>query len=434
MNLKLPADSVMIERSGKFLFLVPSKPDWLVTNANGAYVLSLCDGIRSVDQILESVGQQGLSVNEANIFISLQISNGFFNPSNEEEKYQAVYKPILRSVHLNVHPDCNLKCNYCYAEERSPSGRSLSYLEYESLIDDLYGISKGIHIALTGGEPLLNKSTPKISEYCRSKGFHTQLLTNATPINSKNAQYIAGAFDQIRISIDGSFAELNDFHRGQDTYDKITSAIDLLDKHGAEVLLAMTVTKKNISNIGEMAKIYGGRLTFQPLFNAGNAKLNAELAISGDKYYKALADAENVSAMANIGDSLMKLKNNGTTRCAIGGVEISISHNGDVFPCHLVHLEDFKAGNIREQSIVDIYNSSPALLSARNLSIYARAECAECPIRLLCGGSCRARALYLEGDLNACDDFCDYEFSSYIDGIFQASTKMYANPETVSSF
>ena len=423
----LPIDTVMIERDGKFLFLVPSKPDWVVTNSNGAYVLSLCDGLRSIEEVLNCVSEKFLDISEAHSFLEKLASNSFFSAKNDNVKSIEILKNRLRSVHLNVRPDCNLKCNYCYAEERSTEGDSLSFSDYKVLIDDLYDISQNIHIALTGGEPLLNKNTPHISEYCRSKGFYTELLTNSTPINSRNAKRIAQSFDRIRISIDGSTAEINDFHRGIGTYEKIIESIRLLDKHGADIRLAMTVTKRNISDISKMAKRYGSSLTFQPLFNAGNAKLNSDLAITGDEYYQALANAEGVSVMANIGNALTKVRNRGTTKCSIGDGEISISHNGDVYPCHMVHLDEFNAGNIREKSISDIYESSPVLKSASNLHIHARPECLECPIRLLCGGSCRARAFYLTGDINACDNFCDYEFSAYIDGIFQTSAERVDN-------
>ena len=38
---KLPDETVVKEQDDKVLFLVPSKPDWVVTNRNGAIALSL---------------------------------------------------------------------------------------------------------------------------------------------------------------------------------------------------------------------------------------------------------------------------------------------------------------------------------------------------------------------------------------------------------
>ena len=421
MNPQLPPEAIMVEREDRFLFLIPSKPDWVVTNANGAYVLSLCDGKNSKESILKIVHAKGLDTEKASKFLSRLLEDHFFDDPKEQQKASSIHNPILQSVHLNMSQDCNLNCRHCYAEEREKKGKPLSFEQHIQLIDDLTELSNKLNIEFTGGEPLLNKKTPEIAMYCREKGHHTRLLTNGTPINKRNVEKIVNSFNNVRLSIDGSSKELNDFHRGEGTYTKINKALELLDKYGANVLLAMTVTKKNIGDIGTMAKKYGSRLTFQPLFDAGNAKINQEMAITGSEYYEALAHSENVAVMGGIGSALGSLKNRGVTKCAIGDVEISIAHNGDVFPCHLVHLEEFNAGNILEASIKDIYKHSAALNTARHMTIYARPECSECAIRLLCGGSCRARALYLEGDINACDDFCDYEFSAYLDGIFQNS-------------
>ena len=431
LNPKLPLETVMVERDDKFLFLIPSKPDWVVTNSNGAYVLSLCNGEKSRSDILKAVSDKELDSDKAGEFLHQLINDGFFNPSTNLEGHKFNHKPVLRSVHLNMSPDCNLECRHCYAEEREKVGKTLTFDQYIKLIDQLTEISPNLRIEFTGGEPLLNKRTPDIAKYCRSKGHHTTLLTNGTPINKRNVEKIIDSFDAVRISIDGSNKEINDFHRGDGTYQQITEAIELLDEHKARVVLAMTVTKQNIDDISEIAKKYGSRLTFQPLFDAGNAKLNREMAITGNEYYEALSNAQNVAAMANIGNSLNSLRNRGTTKCAIADSEISISHDGNVFPCHLVHADEFKAGNVLIDSIKDIYHHSPTLTASRNLTIYARPECSECAIRLLCGGSCRARALYLEGDINACDDFCDYEFSAYLDGIFQTAMSNNSNTNLI---
>jgi radical SAM protein with 4Fe4S-binding SPASM domain len=419
MPLMLPAETVMIERDGQFLFLIPSKTDWVVTNSNGAYILSLCNGRNTNNEILNVIRGKGLEVDKASEFLERLSRDNFFSGIGTDTKIVEQHTPRLYSVHINMFPDCNLECRHCYAEEREKRGVTLTYEEHIKLIDDLTELSPHLRIEFTGGEPLLNKRTPAISKYARSKGHHTTLLTNGTPINSKNVNEISNSFDTIRISIDGSTKEINDFHRGDGTHKKINEAIRLLDECGAQLTLAMTVTRQNISDIGEMAKKYGKRLTFQPLFDAGNAKLNREMAITGNEYYQALSASENVAAMGNIGKTLNKLRNNGTTKCAIADSEISISHEGNVFPCHLVHSEEFNAGNIRDIPIREIYERSSPLNDLRKLHVNARPECSECAIRLLCGGSCRARALYLEGDINACDDFCDYEFSAFIDGIFK---------------
>ena len=413
---KLLDETIIKEQDGKFLFLVPSKPDWVVTNRNGAVALSLCNGENTLDDIHKLLVEHP-SANDAVRLIETLWNDGFFEyrPHNNPQA-----TPQLRSVHLNISSLCNLQCIYCYAEERQNNiGRSLNLKEYLALIDDLSDMVKGVEIAITGGEPLLNGDACEISQYCRSKGFYTHLLTNATIIDESNAQKIASSFDEIRISIDGFTAEKHDYHRGIGSFDKTTNAIGFLERTGAHVRLAMTVTKQNINEIQMMAERYGSKLMFQPLFNAGRAKKN-ELSITGEEYFYALKNAKGVEPYSKIGQKLLSLKNRGTTKCAIGDVEISISHNGDVYPCHMLHLPVYYAGNVREQPISDICRNSPVLNKTRELSVLTRENCRECPVRLLCGGACRARALYLSGDLDSADNFCEYEFLAFTEGLLHS--------------
>lgn len=414
---KLPDETIIKEQDDKVLFLVPSKPDWVMTNRNGAIALSLCNGERTFDDIKTILAEHPDS-DDAVKLIETLVTEGFFDHKKVTPTDKT--KTMLRSVHLNISPLCNLQCDYCYAEEReNQSVQSLSLAEYCRLIDELHNISTGIEIAITGGEPLLNEDACAISTYCRSKGFYTHLLTNGTPIDENNVEKITSSFDIIRVSVDGYTTEKHDFHRGAGSLAKTVKSIELLEKAGATVKIAMTVTKQNIVEIESMASRYGNKLIFQPLFNAGSAK-GSDLAITGEEYFYALKSAKGVEPYGQIGQMLLKLKNRGTTKCAIGDVEISVSHDGDVYPCHMLHLPEYKSGNIRQQSISDIYQNSSVLNDVRKLNVLTRENCRECPVRLLCGGSCRARAFYLSGDLDAADSFCEYEFLAFTEGLLQS--------------
>jgi len=417
---KLLNDTIVKEQDDRFLFLVPSKPDWVVTNKNCAIALSLCNGQHTIDNIRTILDKHPNSDDAIRIIEKLH-KDGFFEPAIDKLFQGTTQGTSLRSVHLNVSQHCNLKCDYCYAEERNNDvGNSLSFKEYCDLIDDLADINSHMEVAITGGEPLLNNDAIKISEYCRTKGFYTHLLTNATMINELNVKTISSSFDVIRISIDGYTPEKHDYHRGVGSYNLTTKAIKLLEEAGSQIRLAMTVTKQNIGDIELMAERYGNKLIFQPLFNAGSAK-GSDLAITGDEYFYALKNAKGVEPYAQIGQGLQHLKNRGTTRCAIGDAEISIAHNGDVYPCHMLHLPEYCAGNIRVKPIVDIYKNSSVLAKTRELSIQTRENCQECPVRLLCGGSCRARAFYLTGNLDATDSFCEYEFLALTEGLIRSA-------------
>ena len=55
ITLKLPSHVKRIEKEGKILFFNPDVPSWLVTNSNGALLLSMCDGKASVTDIVAAL-------------------------------------------------------------------------------------------------------------------------------------------------------------------------------------------------------------------------------------------------------------------------------------------------------------------------------------------------------------------------------------------
>lgn len=100
--------------------------------------------------------------------------------------------------------------------------------------------------------------------------------------------------------------------------------------------------------------------------------------------------------------------------------EISIADDGGVYPCQLLHEPQFCAGNIKRQSVLDIYNSQ-TFRELRKIDVHSIAECSTCPIRHMCGGACRARAYYECGSLQVSGDFCSYEQLAYLNGLLNAA-------------
>ena len=419
-QLKLPIDVVKIKKDDKVLFLSPNVPDWIVVSQNGAAILQLCNGKRTVENISESLGTFWRKNSRKEIikfFEDITSNTTFFLPPDIQPPiYQS---PKLRIVQLSLSDECNLKCNYCYATDRQKSINKLVRKDHFKLIDHINDISKKVNIVLTGGEPLLSPYVFELSEYVKKLNNQVHLLTNGTLITKQNAKRISDTFDLIKVSMDGSTLAIHEFHRGKGTFAKTMNAFDLLAQHNAPVQIAMTVTKKNIHNIDGMTKRFGSRLTFAPLFVAGRAKENRELAISGNEYYGALSSVNGVKPLSNLCSSLAASKQKRIMKCAIGDGEISISETGDVYPCQLLHFPQFNAGNIKKQSLKSIYETSEVLKSCKKLTVLEVAGCEKCEIRFICGGACRARAFYEENRLDVSGAFCEYEKLAFVNGLFE---------------
>ena len=161
----------------------------------------------------------------------------------------------------------------------------------------------------------------------------------------------------IKISLDGSNDGINAITRGKNGFDKIMNSYELLLKYNANVKINMTITKKNINDIQNMVEKFGSRLSLQPFFKAGRGSGNEDLEITGSEYFHAMANVEGVNPLGAVARSLDTLRGRGVTKCAMADSEISISENGDVFPCQMLTDDEFCGGNIKTQSIKEILNS-----------------------------------------------------------------------------
>ncbi len=65
------------------------------------------------------------------------------------------------------------------------------------------------------------------------------------------------------------------------------------------------------------------------------------------------------------------------------------------------------AGNVRSQSLVELYRHSPLFRTLRDAEQLS-GKCGECSFRIICGGS-RARAYAATGDPMASDPLCLYQ-------------------------
>jgi len=80
---------------------------------------------------------------------------------------------------------------------------------------------------------------------------------------------------------------------------------------------------------------------------------------------------------------------------------VFVSHVGEVFPSGFLPMS---VGDVRHDSIVDIYRNAPDLRALRDPDAINGA-CGSCSYRMVCGGS-RSRAHAVTGDAFASEPWC----------------------------
>jgi len=311
----------------------------------------------------------------------------------------------IDSVILELTKKCNLNCIHCI-EGGSKKSEELTTKEIFNLIDELHFL-KVYRIVLTGGEPLVRDDLGEIIKKCTEKNIRATIFTNGTLITQKLLNQIKDLNVLLRFSIEGSDAVTHDMIRGQGNFDKTISAIKLCNEMGISIGIAATITTNNFDQyfkILELATELGSKETeLSEIKDKGNASCNRDLLLSQKQLEQIRINSLMVVSQypsfskgmgfERLGEIAQEKNSKREYSCTAGTSNCYISADGSVYPCMLFkEFEEFKAGNIREDSFTNIWVSSEAFNKMRNLKITDIKSCVECECFEACPGGCRALA------------------------------------------
>lgn len=344
-------------------------------------------------------------------------------------------KNALRLLFWETTVGCNLKCMHCRAvAEPGRSPEELSTEEALAFVDDLAGFSNPILI-LSGGEPLYRPDILEIASHATGKGVRVALATNGTLVDEPMARAIRSAgIKRASISIDGTDAKTHDAFRGVNgAFDAALNGARRLRANEVEVQFNTTVTRHNIDDLPEivaLAEREGAKALHIFLLVPVGCGLEVSDAqqISDVEYERVLNwfyDASRKTRMemrATCAPHYYRIirqrareegrkvtpKTDGmaamTKGCLAGTAVCFVSYKGDVLPCGYFPV---RAGNVREQSIKEIWETSELFDELRNPELL-EGKCGVCEYRMVCGG-CRARAYGETGNYLGEEPFCVYE-------------------------
>lgn len=337
-------------------------------------------------------------------------------------------------VSYSVTTKCNLKCRHCYSdsvEQAAPD--ELSMEEAFHLVDDLSRWGIGLLI-IDGGEPLCREDLLDIVRYASSKNIRTTIGSNGTLIDESMAKKMIDAgVMAVAISVDGADAETHDSFRGVvGAFHQTMKGIEACRNAGLPFQLNMVIRKDNLSQLDDMLRLAvhlgANAAEVFDLVAAGRAKNECkELVLSleerkfameqlvqtqedypliirvpGCPMYPLILQEKDIKPKHFPPEMLRRIPYYGRG-CAAGmpmGYVMVLS-NGNVNPCMLLQVN---LGNIREQSIMSIWENSPELSKLRQRNLL-KGECGVCNYKFTCSG-CRGRAYEETGDIMATDPGC----------------------------
>ena len=335
---------------------------------------------------------------------------------------------------------CDLACVHCRAcAQPVRNVLELSTDEGKRLIDEVAALEAPVFV-LTGGDPLKRPDIFELVEYASTHGVRISLTPSATPLLTKEAilKLKQCGLARLAISLDGPTANVHDaFRRVPGSYDWTLQAVRWAREIGLPVQINTTITRHNLQYLDSTISLLeqldivlwsvfflvptgrGSAIdlisaeefeqVFEKLYET-SLRVKFDIKSTEAQHYRRFLlqrrteEKRNGKVPAMLGMSTPDGIGRAPRRINDGKGFVFISHSGEVFPSGFLPVS---AGNVRNQSLTDLYRHSPLFVALRN-SENLKGKCGICEFREVCGGS-RARAYALAGDVFAEEACCIWQ-------------------------
>jgi len=335
----------------------------------------------------------------------------------------------IKALCLNVAHDCNLKCTYCFAKEGEYKKGKRSIMTFEvgkkaiDFIIERSGPRKNIEIDLFGGEPIIAFDVvKKIVDYAKereeeyNKNIRFTLTTNATLLTDEIMDYLDKNIGNIILSIDGR-KEVNDKIRkradGKGSYDIIMPKIKkMVSRRGSkrQYYIRGTFTAENLDFYDDVMHLVENgfkEISIEPVVLPPDNKLaikysNLEKIFEEyDKLTEEMKNRKNTDGKFKFYHFAIDLEGGPCiykriSGCGAGHEYISITPEGDIYPCHqFIGNEEFKIGNIMDGSFDFSIGEE-----FKKAHVYNKPKCQTCFAKFYCSGGCQANNYNFNGDIH----------------------------------
>ena len=345
--------------------------------------------------------------------------------------------PFAKPLYVMLKPagaHCNLACKYCYYLEKNNlyqnSHRHLmsdemleqftrEYIEAQTMPQVLF--------TWHGGEPLMRsidfykKALELQKKYANGKQIDNVIQTNGTLLTNEWCEFFAKNHWLVGISIDGP-QEYHDHYRvtpdGKPSWEKVMQGISLLKKHRVEWNAMAVVNAYNAEHPLEFYHFFRDNgcqyLQFTPIVERLTEHEDGRTlaSLADDREIPLAAASVTPQQRGNflctffddwvrhdVGKTFVEIFDCTlanwmgvlpgicaySKECGHAGV---MEHNGDVYSCDHFVFPEYKLGNIREQSLIDMLYGEKQQAFSRLKHTSLPRQCKECDMEFACHGEC----------------------------------------------
>lgn len=323
----------------------------------------------------------------------------------------------LKNCVWEITLSCCFSCKYCGSKAGKARENELSLEECISVAEQLSDLGCET-ISLIGGEVFMRKDWDVIVESLTGKGIQVAIISNGFLFTDEMIERLKEVhIDSVAISIDGT-ESVHDKYRQKGSYERCISAVEKLVQNDIDTSVISTLNSENVELLSEMYEVlnkYPLRAwQLQGCSPMGNAASQGiDYKISGKKVIKFILDhlesspfpigvADNIGFYGK-GEGFIRGNRTGLglyRGCSAGISSIGIDSIGNVRGCESMYDDRFIEGNLRKESLADIWNDPDRFSYNRSFSVtQLTGFCSQCKYGIFCGGGCRSYNYFVHGNM-----------------------------------
>lgn len=316
-----------------------------------------------------------------------------------EHFFDENWKLTSKMAYFHVTNQCNMNCVGCYSKnDHRNESEGLTTEQCIEVIDNMDRADVK-RIIISGGEPTLRSDLIDILEYINKKGIKSSVITNGTA-SLEIYKSILELTDNLAFSFDGVVKEHSIIRR--EVFEKEFGTVETLRKTYNNISFIFTIHHKNMRYRKEMEE-YARKVGVMYNYSAftSNDKDVSEYKLDEQDY----KDIFNEHMPEFVSDSGINTALGFRNGCGAGKKIISVSSNGDIYPCHMFYGMDYKMGNALkdEIAVVTLKYDGPYPAAKRE-------KCSKCEYVNMCAGGCEYQGYLadLKNENYLCELYSNY--------------------------
>jgi len=320
------------------------------------------------------------------------------------------FKPRVVGWELTLR--CNMRCLHCGSIAGEPRPDELTVEEGFSLIDQLIELGTEV-VTLSGGEPMTHPAWDQYARRLVDAGVRTYMITNGLILEQNVDRLVTAGMRRLGISIDGTEKTHNMIRNHPDSFGRAMAGARKAQEAGIQI---GAITHISGANIGEMEDMY--RLLqdagfkfwqIQLAFSEGRMKEHDDYALDPQQIpeivrfvHECQQRGGNLKVVA--GDNLgyfeePSIREKPWKGCFAGRHVMGIDADGTVKGCLSLRRENFAEGNIRNESLRQIWEDPQRFRFNRYFSPdMLSGHCSSCPHAIPCRAGCVVTAFASTGN------------------------------------